>query len=223
MTKGRINCCWMGVGVVVLLSSCQSRTLRPDALVVVKDIRISDNRPPIARFARHNMIEYRADKNAPWRRVEIPTPTSGIVDVELTPKQHAKRTRWGRKMRIIAQYTAEDGSDFAEQIQSFVAKYEDDLYNPWPGPNSNSFIEGILRETNGLDAVLDHNSVGKDCGWYLGPTAGGTGLEFQATFFGAAIGVREGVEVNLLGFTAGVGIWPPMIKIPVLPEISARW
>jgi hypothetical protein len=31
------------------------------------------------------------------------------------------------------------------------------------------------------------------------------------------------VEVNMMGLTAGVGFWPPMIKIPGVPEISARW
>ena len=169
------------------------------------------------------MIEYRAHKDAPWRRVEIPTPTSGIVDVELTEEEHARRTRWGRKMRIIAQFTAEDGRDSAEQIQAAVARYNDEVYVPWPGPNSNSFVETIIRETDGVFALLDHNSIGKDQGWYLGPTAGGTGVEVQSTFLGAAIGLREGVEVNMMGLTAGVGFWPPMIKIPGVPEISARW
>ena len=79
-----------------------------------------------------------------------------------------------------------------------------------------------MREVDGVSGVLEHNGVGKDYGVYFGRTMGGTGLEFHATYLGLAVGLREGVEVNLLGLTAGLGIWPPSIKIPFLPEIPFR-
>ena len=105
-------------------------------------------------------------------------------------------------------------------------------YEPWPGPNSNTFVANLLRAVPGMGAELDHNSVGKDWveGHRLGRTDDGLGVEVDATFFGAAIGLYQGLELHMIGLTAGISFWPPALKIPFLPRfgvhpgwVRARW
>jgi hypothetical protein len=205
------------------LSSCQTnRSVHPDALVVVKDVRIPETEPPISHFARHGYIDYREDVNAEWRRVEIRTPKSGIENGPITDEQAVEAVRFGRKVRVLSQGSGEESRLAVARIEELARCYDDSVYRPWPGPNSNSFIEKILREVDGVSAVLDHNAVGKDHGFRIGPTGGGTGVEIEMTYLGMAIGLREGVEVNFLGLTAGIGFWPPTLKIPALPELPFR-
>lgn len=105
-------------------------------------------------------------------------------------------------------------------------------YESWPGPNSNTFVANLLRAVPGMGAELDHNSVGKDWveGLRLGRTDDGLGVEVDATFLGAAIGLYQGLELHMIGLTAGVSFWPPSLKIPFLPRLGvhpgwvrARW
>jgi hypothetical protein len=105
-------------------------------------------------------------------------------------------------------------------------------YEAWPGPNSNTFVATLLREVAGLASELDHNSVGKDWadGVRVGRTDAGLGFGIDSAYLGAAAGLRQGVELHLIGLTAGVSLWPPGVKIPFLPRIgihpgwvNARW
>jgi hypothetical protein len=105
-------------------------------------------------------------------------------------------------------------------------------YEAWPGPNSNTFVATLLREVPGLSSELDHNSVGKDwaAGVRVGRTDAGLGFGIDSAYLGAAAGLRQGVELHLIGLTTGVSLWPPAVKIPFLPRIgihpgwfNARW
>ena len=213
----------IGVAAAVLLPACQSnRTIRPDAVVVVKDVRIPKTEPWPSRFARHSYVEFRQNPQSQWRRLEIRTPKSGIEHTEITDEEAHAPVRFGEKVRVLAQFTPEGRVVKGARLEELARSYDDSVYRPWPGPNSNTFIEHLLRETDGVWAVLEHNAVGKEHGLYAGPTAGGTGLEVQTTYLGGAVGLREGVEINLLGLTVGVRIWPPAILIPILPEIPGR-
>jgi hypothetical protein len=33
----------------------------------------------------------------------------------------------------------------------------------------------------------------------------------------------EGIELHLLGLTVGVGLWPPVLKLPFLADIPGGW
>ena len=223
MRAGEVMRGLVGAALCGVVSACYStKTVRSDSVVVVKDLHITDQHPWVSHFARHTLIEFRESTEAPWWRVEIPNPHDGIVLSQVTDEDVARRERAGRRVRVLKQYGGVDGAKVARRIRSVVEGYEDSVYRPWPGPNSNTFIETVLRETEGVSAQLAHNAVGKEYGWYVGPTAGGTGLEAQTTYLGTAVGFREGVEVNVLGFTTGVGFWPPRLKLPVLPEVPMR-
>ena len=57
-------------------------------------------------------------------------------------------------------------------------------------------------------------------GWVsLGTTTTRTGLELETPYLGVQAGLVEGVELHLLCMTIGVGIWPPQLKLPLLPGL----
>lgn len=204
-----------------LLMSCHQSVVRPDSTVVVKDVRIPKGMPWYSRFASHSFVEYRESPSSAWRRLEIVNKDSGIVHEEISQAEATATTRWGNPVHLVSQSKV-DGPLVVRKMEKIAKNYDDSLYRPWPGPNSNTFTTEIIREVNGVTGMLEHNGVGKDHGLYFGPTTGGTGLEIQATYLGVEAGLREGVQLNLLGLTAGVGIWPPSLKVPFLPQFPLR-
>ncbi|MBF0286119.1 MAG: DUF3750 domain-containing protein [Magnetococcales bacterium] len=93
-------------------------------------------------------------------------------------------------------------------------------YRVWPGPNSNTFAAHLIRETPELQgAELPVTAIGKD---YLPHAAladftpSRTGVQLSLRGFAALnLGIEEGIEVDLLGVTVGVDLYPPAIKVPV--------
>lgn len=207
--------------VALVFSSCQQSTIDPSATAVVKDVRIPDFMPKIARFASHGYVDFREDVNSPWLRLEVVNQESGVVLSKITDEEVHAPTRWKRPVRVVSQ-TNQKGKEIAAQILAYGKNYDDSLYRPWPGPNSNTFMDGLLREVDGLSGVMEHNGVGKDFRWRAGPTAGGTGVEIQSPLLGAELGLKEGANLTFLGLTAGVGVWPPAVKLPFLPQVPFR-
>jgi len=99
-----------------------------------------------------------------------------------------------------------------------------DEYNVWPGPNSNTFAAMVGREIPELQLELPSNALGKD---YLGPyrligkTPSSTGVQFSLRgLAGITLALEEGFELNVLGLTAGVDLFPPAIKLPGIGRIG---
>ncbi|MDC0742516.1 DUF3750 domain-containing protein [Polyangium mundeleinium] len=91
-------------------------------------------------------------------------------------------------------------------------------YWPIPGPNSNTYVDQMLRRCK-IPVDLPSTAIGKD---YRGPigisqTSGGTGLQVETWIAGVKLGLREGVELHILGLTIGVDWWPPALILPVNP------
>ena len=216
----RIFQCIGAILLVVLFSNCAGhRTLRPDSIVVVKEIDLPKSASRIAQFATHTYIDYRENVNAPWHRVEVKTPKSGVVMAQLKSGAVNEKKRWGERVRILSQTDGVNNPNVFRDIRLFAKGYDDSVYRSYPGPNSNTFIEKLARDVDGVNVILDHNAIGKEVGFHVGKTSGGTGLEVQTPIVGAAVGVKEGVEVSALGLSAGISIWTPSIRIPFLPRI----
>ena len=61
--------------------------------------------------------------------------------------------------------------------------------SPWPGPNSNTFVQAALNAVPELKAVLPPTAVGKDFpydGDWFGMTASGTGVSFRSAAISAS-------------------------------------
>jgi hypothetical protein len=99
-------------------------------------------------------------------------------------------------------------------------RYNDDHpdYWPIPGPNSNTYVDTMLRRCD-IHVDLPTTAIGKD---YRGPigiskTSGGTGVQLESWVVGLRLGLKEGVELHVLSLGVGVDFWPPAILVPVNP------
>ncbi|MDP0490026.1 MAG: DUF3750 domain-containing protein [Verrucomicrobiota bacterium JB023] len=204
--------------IAFLSVSCQTAVIHENATVVVKDVQIPSSMPWYSRFAKHTFIDYRDAPGQPWHRLEIVNKNSGIDHGPISAAQAHSPRRWGERVRILKQ-VREETPNTSQDIRAFAARYDASVYRAWPGPNSNTFAEELLRSSKGIAAVIDHNAIGKEHDFYFGPTAGGTGLEIQTPLLGTALGLREGVELNLIGLTFRVSFWPPSLQLPFLPAV----
>ena len=112
-----------------------------------------------------------------------------------------------------------------DRLHAAAAVYpHDDTYHVWPGPNSNTFVAHLAREVPELRLELPTNAVGKD--WLSGGrlaalTPSGTGAQVSlGGYAGLLVGLEEGVEVNLLGLSAGIDLLPPALKLPGVGRIG---
>jgi len=99
-----------------------------------------------------------------------------------------------------------------------------DTYKVWPGPNSNTFIAFLARSVPELRLELPATAVGKDyVEWnqFMSKSPSGTGAQLSLKGYGGLlVGLEEGLEINVLGFTAGIDLYPPAIKLPAVGRIG---
>jgi hypothetical protein len=99
-------------------------------------------------------------------------------------------------------------------------------YHPWPGPNSNTFVQAALDAIPDLNAVLPPTAIGKDYpyhGEWYGLTPSRTGIFLNlAGYLGLKIGWVEGIELNLLGGVFGVDFRRPAIKLPAVGRLGMQ-
>lgn len=95
---------------------------------------------------------------------------------------------------------------------------EHPAYLPMPGPNSNTYVDQMLRRCD-IPCELPATAIGKDYRGVIGAsvTSGGTGVQLETWVGGVKIGVKEGVELHILGLSIGVDVWPPALIVPVNP------
>jgi hypothetical protein len=135
--------------------------------------------------------------------------------------------RWfGNRPQLLADRRGAGVDALIDRIEGAVASYPwKDTYHVWPGPNSNTFIAHVLRAAPELRVNLPPTAIGKD---YLGvlPVAklpSGTGAQLNVLgVAGIAIGLEEGVEVNLLGLTFGIDPRHLALKVPIIGSIGPK-
>jgi hypothetical protein len=135
--------------------------------------------------------------------------------------------RWfGNRPELLADRRGAGVDELIQRIEAAVESYPwKDTYHVWPGPNSNTFIAHVLRAAPELRVDLPPTAIGKD---YLGalPFAklpSGTGAQMNVLgVAGVAVGLREGVEVNLLGLTFGVDPLNLAVKLPLLGSLGPK-
>ena len=112
-----------------------------------------------------------------------------------------------------------------DKIDAAVASYPyADTYLSWPGPNSNTFIAYIARSVPDLRLDIPANAVGKD---YLpitmpvAPAPSGTGVQVSVLgALGILVAAEEGLEINLLGLSAGVDVARPALRLPGIGRVG---
>jgi hypothetical protein len=135
--------------------------------------------------------------------------------------------RWfGNRPELLADRRGAGVDELIDRIEAAVESYPwKATYRVWPGPNSNSFAAHVLRAAPELRVDLPPTAIGKD---YLGaiPVAklpSGTGAQFNVFgVAGIALGMQEGVEVNVLGLTFGIDPLHFALKLPLIGSIGPK-
>jgi hypothetical protein len=156
------------------------------------------------RYTRYEVMGWGVGNGAPAVRVDRTGPDN----------------YWfGARPLLLIDRRGAEAEALIDKVKAAVASYPyQTSYVTWPGPNSNTFVAHIGREVPELGLVLPSTAIGKD--FLPGPaliatTPSGTGI--QLSLFGLAgltLGLSEGVEINLLGLSLGVSVYPPSIRLP---------
>jgi hypothetical protein len=111
--------------------------------------------------------------------------------------------------------------DEAARVYPYAAEY-----GLWPGPNSNTFTAWIARAVPELRIDLPPTAIGKD---YLrdrviatAPSGSGFQISFAGLLAFTVSGV-EGLEVNVLGVSAGFNLYRPAIRLPILGRLGLAY
>lgn len=195
------------------------RDLPPSGpVVLVKELNLPPRQPWYTHFAAHTFFEYRVDGR--WWRLGIPTQHSDVGFWEIDLEDVADPIRWDRQVRVIDVVTGERAARIIEVLADPEPYWVDGSYRAFPGPNSNTFAERLVRASE-LTTQLCPNAVGRDYATFrLGRTGAGTGVELETPVLGAEVGLREGVQLHVVQFPIGVRFWPPALVLPFLPALG---
>lgn len=113
-----------------------------------------------------------------------------------------------------------------DRIRTAVAAYPyAHKYRVWPGPNSNTFTAFIAREVPELGVDLPPTAIGKDYlagGKVVGRMPSGSGWQVSLLgLLGIGIALEEGIELNVLGLSAGVDVNDLALRLPGLGRIGS--
>jgi hypothetical protein len=131
---------------------------------------------------------------------------------------------YGNRPELLGDIRGPGVDAIIQRIEAAAKEYPyPTRYHVWPGPNSNTFTAFVLRKVPELHVDLPPTAIGKDyLGWRsLNITPSGTGA--QANLFGlagVAVGLEEGLEVNVLGLNFGVDPKSLSIKLPIVGRIG---
>jgi len=135
--------------------------------------------------------------------------------------------RWyGTPPTVVADVKGTAAEAMIPKIEAAVRDYKfshDGDYRVWPGPNSNTFVQTVLRAVPELQTALPANAIGRDYRPvpYIGRSDSGTGVEASLWgLLGVKAGWVEGLELNVLGLVAGLDVRHPAIKLPGFGRIG---
>ena len=128
---------------------------------------------------------------------------------------------------IIYEARGKKAEILIEKTKKLIENYPyKDRHTVWPGPNSNTFVDYMIRNIPELTVELPPEAIGKDYlvnNQFFSKSPGGYGYQFSAYgLLGITVGVTEGFELNLLGMTFGIDLYSPALKIPFWGRIGFK-
>lgn len=194
----------------------------PEALVQVYAARTYGWR---GAFGLHTWFALKPAQTTVWERFEV-------VGFGVNRGRRAVRVgpgvpdgRWyGNDPTLLAELRGPQAEAAIQRLRSAAAEYPyPNRYSVWPGPNSNTFIAYLARRVPELRLDLPANAIGKDypADGMIARTPSGTGWQVSlGGITGIAVGLEEGIEVDLLGLGAGVDFKPPALRLPGIGRLG---
>jgi uncharacterized protein DUF3750 len=189
------------------------------------------------------VIRVYAARTVHWRGIFA--VHSWIVVKERDARRYTRYdyTAWGEPIRIdgfapdgrwfgaipetVVSVDGEQAERLIPKIRAVVETYRFSAYgdySPWPGPNSNTFVQAALDTVPELKAVLPPTAIGKDFpyhGAWIGLTPSGTGVFASlGGYLGLTVGWVEGIELNFFGGVLGLDLRRPALKFPGLGRLG---
>lgn len=126
---------------------------------------------------------------------------------------------YNARPQLLAERRGTGAEELIDQIEAAVADYPfENRYRVWPGPNSNTFTAYVARRVPGLGLDLPPTAIGKDYlpnGELVGETPSGTGWQVSLKgLLGVSLAREEGIELNLLGLSAGIDFNDLALRLP---------
>jgi len=192
----------------------------PDAIIRIYGARTLRWK---AIFAIHTWIVVKEQNASTYTRYDYtawgePIRTNGFA---------ADALWFGATPETIVAVDGEEASRLIPKIRHVVENYKYRAYgdySPWPGPNSNTFVQAVLNAVPELMVVLPPTAIGKDYpyeGRSFGLTPSGTGVFASlGGYFGLTVGWIEGFEINFLGAVLGFDIRRPALKFPGIGRLG---
>jgi len=177
-----------------------------DAVVMVLTTRLEG---PIRRIARHAYLAVRHPGDPEWTIWECCSPGSHGTSDPFTPS-------FGSEVRLHGVFRGKRAERMAACIPGATERYGDPEYGFYPGPNSNTYVETIMRWCD-IHADLPSTAVGKDYRGWVGASwsSGGTGFQIETPLIGLKLGLTEGIELHIFSLSFGLDLWPPAIIVPI--------
>lgn len=125
----------------------------------------------------------------------------------------------GKRPRLLIEHRGASVEAMIDRIEAAVRSYPyPHEYRSYPGPNSNTFIAHIGRETPALALDLPANAIGKDyrpLAHPFGRSPSGRGAQVSLLgMLGLSVGPEEGFEANVLGLNFGIDARPLGLRLP---------
>ena len=132
---------------------------------------------------------------------------------------------YGVRPEILLDVRGQHAEQLIPEIEAAVAAYPfADTYHMWPGPNSNTFTAYIARNVPDLRLDLPANAIGKDyqpLSSLVARAPSGTGVQISVFgLLGVILAAEEGIEINVLGLSAGVDVLRPALRLPGLGRVG---
>lgn len=167
--------------------------------------------PPMDQIARHPWFAFRATGTDSWRAWEVGGGSSvSYLDGPFDNSPYVEPI-------VHGVWTGAEATRAIECLEREAPRWLEALdYRFFPGPNSNTFGDAMLRACD-LRASLPATAVGKDWRGAFGitRTTEGTGVQIETPVLGLRVGLKEGVEVHVLGLSVGIDLWPPALIVPL--------
>lgn len=132
---------------------------------------------------------------------------------------------YGGRPEILLDVRGREAEPLVGEIEAAVASYPFvDTYHTWPGPNSNTFVAYVARSVPALRLDVPANAIGKDYLPLTSPIArapSGTGIQVSLLgLAGLIVAAEEGIEIDVLGLSAGIDVLRPALRVPGLGRLG---
>ena len=174
-------------------------------------------------FGVHTWVAVKPTKAKQWTVYEVIGWRLRWSDNVVSITHRDPDARWyGSAPELYAEKRGEGVDELIARIDKAAAEYPyANEYTLFPGPNSNTFTAYLTRQVPELGVDLPGTAIGKDFlpGRIVDTPASGRGVQLSlAGLLGFTASSVEGLEVNVLGLSFGIG--QSGLKLPFIGRIG---